>query len=84
MSRLQEAAIELAAKEANEQGDKLGENITHSGSQGGGPVYSALSNASDARRDALSLLKQEKTAPEFATMVNQYIKNLAEEPDSDR
>ena len=84
LAGLQEAAIELAAKEANEQGDKLGENITHSGSQGGGPVYSALSNASDARRDALSLLKQEKTAPEFATMVNQYIKNLAEEPDSDR
>ncbi|MCX6878676.1 MAG: hypothetical protein NTW21_33420 [Verrucomicrobia bacterium] len=84
LAGLQEAAIELAAKEAKDQADMQGESVTRSGSQGGGPFYSALSDASDAQRDALSLLKQEKTAPEFETMVNQYIKNLAEEPDADR
>ena len=84
LAGLQEAAAQLAAKEARGQGDKMGESVTHSGSQGGGPIYSALSNASDAQRDALSLLKQEKTAPEFESMVNQYIKSLAEEPDGDR
>lgn len=82
LAGLQDAANLLAAQEAK-QGAGQGESVTHSASPGGGPVYSALGAASEAQRDALSLLKQEKTAPEYESMVNQYIMNLATEPDSD-
>jgi hypothetical protein len=76
---LQDAANELAAQQAGEGTDGQGEGIKSTPSPKGGPVYSNLAAASDAQRDALTLLKQEKTAPDFIPMVNQYIKNLAEE-----
>ncbi|MEK7953578.1 hypothetical protein [Luteolibacter soli] len=78
LAGLQEAAIKLAAQQQQQQGQG-GESPFAAAIQAGGPVFSNLTEASDAQRDALSLLKQEKTAPEYETMVNQYIKNLAEE-----
>jgi hypothetical protein len=79
LAGLQDAANELAAQQAGEGTDGQGEGIKSTPSPKGGPVYSNLAAASDAQRDALTLLKQEKTAPDFIPMVNQYIKNLAEE-----
>lgn len=76
LTGLQEAAIKLAAQEEQKQQQDGGGNTTM---KGGGPVIASQGERSDAQRDALSLLKQEKTAPEFETMVRQYIKNLAEE-----
>lgn len=83
LAGLQEAAIKLAAQQQQQQGQG-GESPFAAATQAGGPIFSNLAEASDAQRDALSLLKQEKTAPEYETMVNQYIKNLAEEPEADR
>ncbi|WP_035613199.1 hypothetical protein [Haloferula sp. BvORR071] len=44
----------------------------------GGPVFNATAAASKAQRDAVSLLQQEKVAPEYEPMVKEYIKKLAE------
>ena len=84
LAGLQEAAIKLAAQEQQQQQGQGGESPFAAATKAGGPIFSNLAEASDAQRDALSLLKQEKTAPEYETMVNQYIKNLAEEPEADR
>ncbi|MEI7909266.1 MAG: hypothetical protein WCK77_06485 [Verrucomicrobiota bacterium] len=82
LAGLQEAAMQLAAQQA-QAADGPGEGGGNTSTAlRGGPIYSNLADASDAQRDALLLLKQEKTAPEFAPLVNQYIKNLATETDA--
>lgn len=83
LAGLQEAAMALAAQEAQEAGESGEGGGNASTTLKGGPLYSNLAEASDAQRDALELLKQEKTAPEFAPLVNQYIKNLATETDAE-
>lgn len=82
LTGLQEAAIKLAAQEdQNQQQQQDGGGNTKV--KGGGTVIASQGERSDAQRDALSLLKQERAAPEFETMVRQYIKNLAEESEAE-
>jgi hypothetical protein len=61
-----------------------GEGTSLSGTSPAGPALNRVSaegKASDARREALTILGREKAAPEYEERVNQYLKNLAENPD---
>ena len=91
LATLQEAANQLATAETKDQipqdAQGAGMGITGSGS-GSGPghgkgAYSGGRATSDALREALSLLKQEKVAPEYQLMVNQYMTNLADDTPPD-
>lgn len=85
MGALQQAANQLAsnAKQPDDPNQRrnagTGMGRFKTGSQT--TNVDAAGKASDAQRDALTLLKQEKVAPEYQPMVDQYIKNLAEEAD---
>jgi hypothetical protein len=82
---LQEAANKLAtAGKFPAQGDGQGKGNSSGGiREGAGPRphgrYAAGSASGNSRRDALTLLKQEKAAPDYESMVIQYIENLAED-----
>ena len=84
---LQKAANSLAAKNlANSQ--KKASKPSKSGGKGkeggegkdGGPSsdVTAVSDSQGGRREALSLLQQEKAPPKYEESVRQYIRNLAE------
>jgi len=87
LATLQEAANQLATADSKDQQPKDGQGLgvgTAGSGTGSGPghgkgAYAGGRATSDAQRDALSLLKQEKSAPEYLPMVNQYITNLANE-----
>jgi hypothetical protein len=85
LAALQEAANQLAtADKGQDPGEGNGDGKGSGGiGEGKGPPangrYTAGSVSGEAKRDALSLLKQDKAAPEYEAMVNQYIKNLADD-----
>jgi hypothetical protein len=85
LAALQEAANQLAtADQGDEPGSGEGTGKGSGGKgEGSGPpagkLFIAGSVSGEAQREALSLLKQDKAAPEYEPMVNQYIKNLADD-----
>lgn len=81
---LQDMSNQMLANQQRQR-DNGPANDSHQNGMGNGSSGSrvlfnaAVSNGSDARREALSMLRQEKTAPGYEPQVNQYIKNLAED-----
>lgn len=83
LATLQNALNQMALADMNQQdastGQGQGEGGIGKAAGKGGPGYAANAAAGKAQRDALSLLQQEKVAPEYEEMVREYIKKLAEE-----
>lgn len=83
LAALQEAANQLATADKDQMpgtGEGKGKGSGGIGVGKGPPAgkrFAAGSAAGEAQRDALSLLNQEKAAPDYEPMINQYIKNLA-------
>lgn len=90
LAALQEAANQLATADKDQVPSSSEGKGKGSGGigEGKGPpagkLFTAGSVSGEAQRDALSLLKQDKAAPDYQSMVNQYIKNLADDNTSGR